>query len=629
MEISAPLLVLLGFCAGVLAGFFGIGGGFLVTPALNILGMPVAYAIGTDLAHIMGNSVVATARHRKLGNLDLRLGMFMIAGTAAGVEAGKLMVLTLEAGGTAGSTVRSFYILLLGGTSMYMLHEYLRGSTPGIGYGGHLRRLCIPPMVSLPASGIPRVSLWLVLGLGFVTGMLSGFLGVGGGFIRMPAMIYLLGVPTTVAIGTDLFEIIFSSAIGTVLYAREARVELLAAMLMLPGSALGAHIGALGTKHVRGVKIRFYFALTMLLAALSVALKQAAVMLGYGYAESLALLLLFGSAGMMTLNIVICTLRGVAGEHVSTSPAGGVLAASGGSVHAMRALRLAARIAVRTGERLTLLVVREPGMEVEHVKRRSLEVVRAEGADAEVVVREGAPAAEILQESRRHGLLVLGSHGTRSIAEHLLGSNSEKVVARMRTTTLVVRDERISRVLVCLRLPEHRPAVLRAGIEIAKIFGAELRIIHVVPLPVLYRVKTLPLSLEDVLEIYHERPSAMRRLLSEAEAEGVRADFSFRQGIPEEEILREAEEWGAELVVLGDSGWGMLSELVGSLSEHIVKHAGINVLVVHRRSESLFGQPAELKAGGAGDAHDRHNTSLHGVSNNEVSHLGYRACHVQ
>jgi len=617
-EVSAWLLVLLGFCAGVLAGFFGIGGGFLVTPALNILGIPVAYAIGTDLAHIMGNSVVATAKHRKLGNVDLRLGALMIAGTAAGVEAGKVLVLSLEAMGMAGDAVRGFYILLLGGTSAYMLHDYLgsRVESSEQSPWERIRRLRIPPLVALPASGIPAVSLWLVLGVGFVTGMLAGFLGVGGGFIRMPAMIYALGVPTTVAIGTDLFEIIFSSAIGAMLYAREGRVELLAAMVMLPGSALGAHLGALGTRYVRGVKIRLYFALTMLFAAVSVALKQAAVMLGSSYAEDLAALLLFGSAGMMTLNILLCTLRGALEEAAPEAPGRGLLVASGGSEHAALALRVAARIAVRTGERLTLLVVREAGVEPERVVQRSMQVLRSEGAEAEVVLRSGTPAAEILRESRGYSLLVIGSHGTRGIAEHLLGSNAEKVVARMRTSTLVVRGERIRRVLVCLKLPELRTGVLRAGIEIARIFGAEVRFIHVFPQPVLYRVKTLPLSLEDVLEIYPERRLAMRQALSEAAAAGVRADFSFRRGIPEEEILREAEEWGAELLVLGDSGWGVLSELVGSLSEHIVKHARINVLVVHRRSEASLLQPAEVKACGAGDCHDSHNSSLHGVGDN-------------
>ena len=630
VEVSAWVLTALGFIAGVLAGFFGIGGGFLVTPALNILGMPVAYAIGTDLAHIMGNSVVATLRHRKLGNVDLRLGVLMIAGTAAGVEAGKLTVLTLEEAGIAGDAVRVLYILLLGGTSACMLRDYLKdGEEPGERLRELSSRLRLPPLLSLPASGIRQVSLWLVLGVGFATGFLAGLLGVGGGFIRMPAMIYALGVPTTVAVGTDLFEIIFSSAIGAMVYAKEGRVELLAAMLMLPGSALGAHVGALGTKYVRGLKIRLYFALTMLFAALSVALKQAASMYSYAPAEALAALLLFGSAGLMATNILLCTLRGAVQERAAPAERRGVLAASGGSVHALRALRVAARIAVRSGEKLTLLVVEEPGMPLKQVTERSLRAVLAEGASAEVKVRKGSPAGEILRESRRYGLLVIGSHGTKSIAEHLLGGNAERVVSRMRTSTLVVRGERISRVLVCLRLPEYRRGVVRSALELARIFGAELRFVSVLPQPVLYRVKTLPLSLEDVLHIYPGRRRAMQEVLEAAAREGVPATASFRQGIPEEEILREAEEWGADLLVLGDSGWGRLSELVGSLSEHIVKHAPVSVLVVHRSSESLFCQPAQVKAGGACDCHDRHHPRLHGVGDHQVSHLRHRASHVQ
>ena len=124
MQFNALILVAIGFSVGVLGGFFGVGGAWVVTPALNIFGFPMAYAIGTDLAHIFGKSIVATAKHRKMGNVDMKLGLMSIVGSVIGVEIGAQNVMWLTKLGIAGPVVRYLYMFLLFGLGIYMLYDY-------------------------------------------------------------------------------------------------------------------------------------------------------------------------------------------------------------------------------------------------------------------------------------------------------------------------------------------------------------------------------------------------------------------------------------------------------------------------------------------------------------------------
>lgn len=305
------LLVLTGFTVGVLGGFFGVGGAFIATPALNLLGFPMAYAIGTDMAHVMGNSLMSSVLHRRLGNVDVRAALLMVLGTVPGIELGAQAVMALERRGLVTGAVRWVYVTVLLAIALLMLREmrdYLRWRAGAAGAGAPGREAATPgplvaalrglrwrPLVRLPVSGIPRISVWVILGVGLATGFLAGFLGVGGGFVRVPAMLYVLGMPARVAVGTDLLEILVSGTYGTFTYALKGRVDVMAAVLMLTGGAVGSQIGVHATCYAR-YRIRLYFAVTMLLTAASVVLKQ----LGLAAA---AAALLFATAGAMSLVI--------------------------------------------------------------------------------------------------------------------------------------------------------------------------------------------------------------------------------------------------------------------------------------------------------------------------------------
>lgn len=273
-------LVIIGFLVGILGGFFGVGGGFIATPFMFWIGVPMNFVVGTDLAHMTGKSIVAFKRHRALGHVDVKLGLIMILGTFVGVEIGARVIEALEANQSVDTVIGTVYVVILLLVSAFTAYESIRSLRmiqtnkmdvkEVMGFQGVTRRvksIKIPPMVSFPASGIESISLWSVVGVGFITGVLAGMLGVGGGFIRMPMLVYLLGIPTHVAVGTDLFEIIFSAGFGTLTHALKGNVDIIMALIMQTGAAIGAQIGAVSTQFFTGPRIRLFFSVLPLLGA--------------------------------------------------------------------------------------------------------------------------------------------------------------------------------------------------------------------------------------------------------------------------------------------------------------------------------------------------------------------------
>jgi len=276
-HISPVYLVIVGFVIGILGGFFGVGGSFIAGPALRAVGLDWNFAIGTDLAHIVGKSVVAVRQHRAFGNVDLKLGLIMAFGTIAGAEVGAQLIQMLKRAGNVNLVVSVVSIVVYLSISTFMIWESrktlsqtrMAGGTVKGAKAKHdpsafkhvtsgIQRLKFSPMIKLPASGV-TISLWIILLVAFVGGLFSGFLGGGAGYIRMPSMVYVLGIPTHLAVGTDLFEIIISASYGTFSHAVKGNVDILIALVMHTGAAIGAQIGAISTQYFAGPKIRLAF----------------------------------------------------------------------------------------------------------------------------------------------------------------------------------------------------------------------------------------------------------------------------------------------------------------------------------------------------------------------------------
>ena len=291
-NISPTYLVVIGFLIGILGGFFGVGGSFIAGPALRAIGMHWNFAVGTDLAHIVGKSVVAAKRHRALGNVDLRLGLVMALGTIGGAECGAQLIQMLKRQGNVDFVVSIVSIVIYVSISTFMIWESWRtvrrqkkggGKEKKMPEGRHapdessfagltsfMHRIPIWPIISLPTSGVKAISLWVIIIVSFIGGLCSGFLGGGAGYIRMPMMVYILGIPTHLAVGTDLFEVIISASYGTLTHALKGNVDILVALVMHTGAAIGAQIGAILTQYFAGPKIRLLFVPLPLVGALIV-----------------------------------------------------------------------------------------------------------------------------------------------------------------------------------------------------------------------------------------------------------------------------------------------------------------------------------------------------------------------
>ena len=329
VAVNPALLLLLGVMVGVLSGFFGVGGGFLITGGLLVFGVPPVFAVGTGLALIMGSSIINTLKHRHLGNVDLRLGMLMLVGTIPGVFLAEQLNSTLEEAGIIGPVLRYVYILFLGTLGGFIVYDYLRvrrtGKTGGdeistASLARRVRALRIPPhaiwlpgvgtvptYVSLPVSGIDRLSVFIPVTLGFAVGFFAGLLGAGGGFLLMPALIFGLGVPTTVAIGTDLFQIIVTGSWGTFIYALSHNVDPKMAIIMLGAASIGSQLGTSATRFVDPARIRILYGVTILGGGLAVALEQISTFSdSLEFLSTLASVVLLSVAGTMCL--VIATL---------------------------------------------------------------------------------------------------------------------------------------------------------------------------------------------------------------------------------------------------------------------------------------------------------------------------------
>ena len=291
VTVNPLFLAAVGFLVGLLGGFFGVGGGFLAGPMMFLAGVPMNFVVGTDLAHMTGKSIVAARRHRALGHVDIRLGLLMVVGTLPGIEVGARIIERLEATGNVDLVVGLAYVLILiaigtftaweGVRAMQMVRTEQMEAKDALAFHGVTRRvrlLRLPPLIALPESGIESISLWVVVGVSFLTGLLAGALGVGGGFIRMPMMVYLIGVPTHVAVGTDLFEVVISAGYGTLTHAMKGIVDILMALVMQTGAAIGAQIGATATRFFVGPRIRLFFSVLPFVGAALVILRLLGVM---------------------------------------------------------------------------------------------------------------------------------------------------------------------------------------------------------------------------------------------------------------------------------------------------------------------------------------------------------------
>ncbi len=277
-SVNALFIVALGGLVGLLSGMFGVGGGFLTTPLLMFYGIPPTVAVASAATQITGASVSGAMAHTRRGGVDLKMGVVMIVGGLFGSFAGAGLFRLLQGSGQIDLVIGSLYVLILGGIGGLMLKDAL----VALGYAPRRENSVRPRhnrwVASLPlrwrfyASGL-YISPLAPLALGFVAGILTLLLGIGGGFILIPAMIYLLGMPARIVIGTSLVMILAVSAAATMIHALTTNaVDIVLAGLLLIGGVIGAQYGAMLTTRIKPDLLRLALAAIILLVALRMAL---------------------------------------------------------------------------------------------------------------------------------------------------------------------------------------------------------------------------------------------------------------------------------------------------------------------------------------------------------------------
>ncbi|WP_423605798.1 sulfite exporter TauE/SafE family protein [Sphingomonas sp. MS122] len=276
LSVNAIVIVMLGLGVGLLSGMFGVGGGFLTTPLLIVYGIPPTVAAASAASQVTGASVSGVFAHLRRQGVDLHMGLVLIAGGVLGSGAGAVLFRLLQASGQIDTVIAVLYVLMLGSIGWLMLSESLgaiRASRTGEPPRAKRRRHH-PMVAALPLrwrfyrSGL-YISPLAPLLLGFATGILTMLLGVGGGFILIPAMLYLLGMPTQVVVGTSLFQILFVSAAATMVHSVTTKaVDIVLAVLLLLGSVVGAQLGTRFAARAKPEYLRLALALMVLLVAL-------------------------------------------------------------------------------------------------------------------------------------------------------------------------------------------------------------------------------------------------------------------------------------------------------------------------------------------------------------------------
>ena len=272
IAVDPLILIAIGGLVGFLSGLFGVGGGFLLTPLLIFYGVPAAVAVSTQANQVLATSIAGVSAHWRERQVDTKLGTLMLMGGLGGSTVGVGVFSLLKYFGVVDATIAVLYIVFLGVIGGLMAWESV-GALGGTGGDpGRRTRLrvwmrSLPMKRRFPRSGL-YISIIPPIGIGFFVGVLAAVLGVGGGFILAPAMVYLLGVPTRVMVGTSLFQIIFLTAYVTFLQATfNGTVDLVLAGVLMVGGVIGARYGAMAGRRLKAAQLRLLLALLVLAIA--------------------------------------------------------------------------------------------------------------------------------------------------------------------------------------------------------------------------------------------------------------------------------------------------------------------------------------------------------------------------
>ena len=623
------LLVLIGFIAGMVSGFIGSGGAFVLTPAMMSLGAPAMVAVASNICHKFPKALVGSIKRHKYGQVDVKLGVVLGVVAEAGMFYGKHIMTTIkhEFGHTGTDLyVSTIFIIVLAIVGGFVLRDYrklrntdheLPEATPRIALWA--RSINIPgTMIHFPAIG-GKISILFILPIGIATGVLAATIAVGG-FIGVPAMIYILGVPAIMATATELVIAFVMGLGGTIFYGLEGAVDIRLSMLILLGSLFGIQLGAIGTTYVKDYQIKLVMAVIML----TVLFSRFFYIPGYlsqlgmispiedGHIATLktlgdsvlAVALILGAVTVLTsltkgiaehrkadfahqLADSLAALAPAHGERAFTGHFGRILLATDGSEYSAGAVRVAIDMARRDKAKLLIASVAVynpeyastvPGLlqtALDAAQRNVASVIAtAEGVDYEVIIAEAQdPYRGIvdLAEEYAADIIVIGRRGKRGLARAMVGDATARVIGHASCNVMVVpRGAQGYRhgVLVATDGSRYGDAAAYAAGKMALAAGLPLAVASAV----------LPSHNE---QRRREAVNAIDRVKLGLADQDISVTGVVAEGRPEQVILDQTRKAGADLIVMGTHGrTGLDRLLMGSVAERVIGFAECPVLAI-------------------------------------------------
>ncbi|MEM2091682.1 MAG: sulfite exporter TauE/SafE family protein, partial [Candidatus Bathyarchaeia archaeon] len=308
-------LIAVGFFIGILSGFFGFGGGFILTPFLISLGFPANVAVGTSVTEIFMSSIIASLKHKRLGNVEMRVSLIIALFSLIGTELGAQIIEQLKKVNIQQMNfiVSLIYILILTLISIYMIRESLSsGREKEIvkkSLWFRVRMLKIPPSIVISQLNTEPISIWAIAIIGFIGGLLAGFLGVGGGFLLVPLLIYVIGCKPPIAAGTCTLGILISCAYASLTHTFKGNVDFISAILIFVGSSIGVQIGAPATRRVKEATFKLAFGLCLSLASLSIIMKLISDLYEIPALNILSQIIIFSALILISSLIILFSTR--------------------------------------------------------------------------------------------------------------------------------------------------------------------------------------------------------------------------------------------------------------------------------------------------------------------------------
>lgn len=631
-------LFLVGFVGGLVSGFIGSGGAFVLTPAMMSMGVPGIVAVASNMCHKFPKALVGAMKRAKYGQVDVKLGIVMGISAEIGVLVGAHVQQVIKARlGDAGSNlyvsvVFVVVLLIVGG---YVLRDAWKMARAGdqnsekeevTKLARWVQSINIPGTMMYFKSLNARVSVLITLPLGFATGMLAATIAVGG-FIGVPAMIYVLGAPSLMASATELVIAFIMGTGGTIKFAWSGFVDIRLAMIILAGSLFGIQLGAIGTTYVKPFMVKLVMGVIMILVLLSRGFMVPVYLGNLNYIEpfepgtaavissvSFVLLILALAVGGV---IVLYALWSGRRTHMAEEQAGSLaamkqsfspaqsedmaplaapgcfnrmLVATDGSEFSAGALRQALHLAQKGPRRVYAMSVLVSNPEYESLAPQLLEkekeqaLTRLEqvkieagntGVECEALLRYGPSAYEELigeAEKSRMNMIVMGRRGKAGLLRTMMGSSTARVIGFSTASVLVVpRTAPLiegRRIVVGVDGSRYGDMAASAAAHIAKKLNAPITVVSVV-------------YSQHGEARRDEADQAVKRAVELLNADGIQADGVVLEGRAAESLVEEASRRGADLIIVGTRGrTGLERVLVGSVSERVIGLAQCSVLVV-------------------------------------------------